>query len=281
MRIGRLKEKLTGLAVAALVMAPHVAAYAEPRRGEGFGYPHDASEYGFRIDRMINFTTYCISALFLIMCAWMAVTFVLHNRKHTAEYNHGNSMKGVAFAAAIAGFIFFFVDGTLFWNSYHDLEEVFWNFEGAEKDPKAIRVQVNAHQWAWDMRQAGADGKFGTPDDIVMLNELRVPVGTTIYLQLASTDVIHSFYLPNFRVKQDAVPGMVTRLRFESKETGEFDIACAQHCGTNHYKMKALLTVMSQEDYSKWVGEASALAEKSYDADDATGHWAWSWQPAK
>jgi len=59
-----------------------------------------------------------------------------------------------------------------------------------------------------------------------------------VILELASADVIHSFYLPNLRLKQDAMPGMINRMWFQAKETGEFDIGCAQHCGTNHYKMK-------------------------------------------
>ena len=88
-----------------------------------------------------------------------------------------------------------------------DINKVFWNFDEVEQRPDAVRIEVNAHQWAWDARYAGPDGKFNTKDDIVTLNDIRVPVDTPVLLQLASTDVIHSFYLPNFRVKQDAVPG--------------------------------------------------------------------------
>ena len=73
------------------------------------------------------------------------------------------------------------------------------------------------------------------------LNELDVPVGRPIYLKLRSRDVVHSLYLPNFRTKIDAIPGMTTRLWFQATEAGRYEIACAQHCGVNHYKMRGLL----------------------------------------
>src|SRR5262249_45744572 len=152
--------------------------------------------------------------------------------------------------------------------STKDLNGIFWNFQGKESEGKALRIEVNAHQWAWAARYAGPDGLFNTADDIVTLNDIRVPVGTPILVQLASTDVIHSFYLPNFRIKQDAMPGMINRLWFEAKETGQFDIACAQHCGVNHYKMKGRLTVLSPEDYAAWAASASQNSSLAYDAKD-------------
>jgi cytochrome c oxidase subunit 2 len=71
---------------------------------------------------------------------------------------------------------------------------------------------------------------------------------------------------------------MINRMWFEAKETGEFDIGCAQHCGTNHYKMKGKLTVMSQEDYKKWAAEASANGARVYSDDDSGAHWGWEWK---
>ena len=82
--------------------------------------------------------------------------------------------------------------------------------------PGALRVEVTARQWAWTFRTAGPDGRFATPDDVVTLGELHVPVGRPIYLKLRSKDVIHSLYLPNFRTKLDAIPGSTTRLWFEA-----------------------------------------------------------------
>ena len=130
----------------------------------------------------------------------------------------------------------------------HASESIF-DFAGAEAKPGAVRIEINAHQWAWDARYAGPDGKFNTADDIVILNDIGVPVGAPVIFQLASTDVIHSFYVPNLRMKLDAVPGTVNRMWFQAKETGEFEIVCAQHCGTNHYKMRGTLTVLPRAEY--------------------------------
>jgi cytochrome c oxidase subunit II len=97
-------------------------------------------------------------------------------------------------------------------------------------------------------------------------------------IQLAATDVIHNFSLPNFRVKQDAIPGTITRLWFQAKATGTFEIACAQHCGVNHYKMKGLLMVLTPEAYALWAQEASRLSAESYDPADQAAQWGWSWE---
>ena len=94
---------------------------------------------------------------------------------------------------------------------------------------------------------------------------------------LRSVDVIHSFYLPNLRQKVDVVPGTTTHLWFAAKQTGEFEIACAQHCGVHHYKMRGLLTVYEPERYRAWLGEAQANARAAYDGGDLLGHWGWRW----
>src|SRR6185436_17986471 len=109
----------------------------------------------------------------------------------------------------------------------------FWNFAKAEATPGAVLIEINAHQWAWDARYPGPDGKYNTADDIVTLNDIRIPAGVPIVFELASTDVIHSFWLPNLRVKQDAMPGMINKMWVMAKpeERGQVDIACTQHCG--------------------------------------------------
>jgi cytochrome c oxidase subunit 2 len=127
-------------------------------------------------------------------------------------------------------------------------------------------------------RYAGPDGQFGTADDIVTTNDIRVPVGQPVLIQLASTDVIHSLYLPNLRVKRDAVPGMVNGLWFQAEQVGEFEIACAQHCGPNHYKMRGVLTVLSREGYQQWLRTSSAVAARGFDPEDREAQWGWPWR---
>ena len=74
------------------------------------------------------------------------------------------------------------------------------------------------------------------------------------------------------------MPGMINRLWFQAKETGEFDIGCAQHCGVSHYKMKGTLTVLSAEEFKTWAADQSAIASRGYDAKDNEAHWGWEWR---
>jgi cytochrome c oxidase subunit 2 len=270
--------RLLRFSSAASVFLLPLLAYADPKPEAGLGLPRDVSLDGHRIDWLIKVTGGFVTLLFVIMCIWMLWACIKHNTKHTADYDHGTSRHSVTVALAISSVIFLVVDGNLFVNSVLDLGQAFWNFKKAETDPKVVRIQVNAHQWAWDARYAGPDGKFNTKDDIVVLNNIRVPVDTPVILQLASTDVIHSFSLPNFRVKQDAVPGMVNPMWFQAKQTGEFSIACQQHCGVNHYQMKGVLTVLPRDEYEAWAREASAQAVRAYDANDTRAHWGWEWR---
>jgi cytochrome c oxidase subunit 2 len=255
-----------------------MVARAEPPGEVGIGLPRDLSLDGHRIDWLIQVTAVFVTILFVIMCIWMFWACFKHDAKHQAEYDHGDAKAQVKHAAMLSAVIFFVVDGNLWVNSTIDVNAAFWNFDKAEAAQNAVRIEVNAHQWAWDARYAGPDGKFNTKDDIVTLNDIRVPVNAPVVIQLASTDVIHSFYLPNFRIKQDAMPGMINRLWFQAKEVGEVDIACAQHCGTNHYKMKGMLTVLSEQDYAKWAAEASANGARAFDSNDTGAHWGWEWQ---
>jgi len=114
-------------------------------------------------------------------------------------------------------------------------------------------VRVEPEQFAWNAQYAGPDGVFDTADDVRVINDLHVPIGRPVLVSLKSKDVIHSFFLPNFRIKQDAVPGIVTHLTFEATKTGTYDIACAQLCGLGHYRMRGELTVDSQKDFDKWI----------------------------
>lgn len=265
----------TGCAIGFLLST---AAGAAVQPESGLGLPRDVSQNGHLVDWLMNITSVFNIILFTIMCVWMAWACLKHNRQHPAEYDHGNSKHSVTIALAISAFIFAVVDGNLFVNSINDLDREYWNFEKVAANPKTVRLEINAHQWAWDARYAGPDGKFNTEDDIVTWNEIKVPVGVPIYVELTSTDVIHSFYLPNFRTKMDAVPGQVNRFWFQAKEGGDFDIGCAQHCGTHHYKMKALLSVVSPEEFSTWQANASATAKRAFDPEDKVAHWGWDWK---
>jgi cytochrome c oxidase subunit II len=121
--------------------------------------------------------------------------------------------------------------------------------------PMAPTVEVSARQFEWRLRYPGEDGILGTKDDLFDVNDLHVPVGEDTLVNLKSMDVLHSFFLPNLRVKQDAVPGMLIPVWFRPLVEGEFDIPCAELCGWGHYKMKGRLVVQSRPEYEKYLAD--------------------------
>jgi cytochrome c oxidase subunit 2 len=140
--------------------------------------------------------------------------------------------------------------------------------------PDIVRVRVVAEQFAWNVHLPGADGVFGrtdptlvavgnpvgldttstgADDDIVAINELQLPLGRTAVVDLSSKDVIHSFALPVMRVKQDVIPGQLSRVWFTPTVADTTDIACAQLCGLGHYRMKGRLIVRPEAEWRAWV----------------------------
>jgi cytochrome c oxidase subunit 2 len=118
-------------------------------------------------------------------------------------------------------------------------------------DPDAMVVKVTAQQWSWS---------FEYPAYGVTSNELHVPEGKQILLQMTSRDVIHSFWVPEFRVKQDLVPGRITELRFTPTLVGNYKVRCAEICGTSHAYMEGPVIVASQADFDTWMAEQVKLA---------------------
>ncbi|HEY0881141.1 MAG TPA: hypothetical protein VGD87_06415 [Archangium sp.] len=114
-------------------------------------------------------------------------------------------------------------------------------------------VRVIAQQWAWTFVHPGADGKLDTPDDIRLVDELRVEKGKTYHFELQSRDVLHSFSIPVFRLKQDIVPGRTIRGWFKATQTGGFDIQCTEICGPGHALMPARIIIETPEDHAAWV----------------------------
>ncbi len=168
-----------------------------------------------------------------------------------------------------------------------------------------IEVRVIAQQFAWNIHYSGVDGKFGRTyaslvdeeinpigldrssphgaDDIVTLNQMHLPVDKQTIIYLSSKDVIHSFSLPEMRVKQDAIPGMSTPIFFtptmttdeflveikgSAREGKGFEIACAQLCGNSHYRMRGFLTIDTEDEYNAWLDEEAELLEEEGDDDD-------------
>jgi cytochrome c oxidase subunit 2 len=107
------------------------------------------------------------------------------------------------------------------------------------------------------------------------VNDLHLPVDEDVLVQLKSMDVLHSFFLPNLRVKQDAVPGMKIPVWFKAKETGEYDLVCAELCGWGHYKMKGRVTFVTRPEFDAWLErkylEQEATQPSTDSSSDAEG----------
>jgi cytochrome c oxidase subunit 2 len=123
--------------------------------------------------------------------------------------------------------------------------------------PDALPVAVAAKQFEWNVTYAGVDGQLGSDDDFTLRNELRVPTERPVVVHLTAEDVIHSFFVPDFRVKQDAVPGMNILVWFQVIEPGEYPLACAELCGLGHYRMEARVVALQPDEYDRWVAEQS------------------------
>ena len=123
--------------------------------------------------------------------------------------------------------------------------------------PGSLPLRVLAKQFEWHVTYPGPDRTLDTPDDFTMRGQLHVPEDQPVKIELTAEDVIHSLFVPSFRIKQDAVPGMEIPMWFQATERGEFELACAELCGLGHYRMKARVTVHARDEYERWLAETS------------------------
>ena len=192
-----------------------------------------------------------------------------------AEYSHGNIKLEIIWTALT----------TVLFVGLNLMSSSIWASERFQPaDAAAVHVEVTGMQFAWYFRYPGPDGRFGTTrpeiedassggegalgldtkdpaskDDVVS-GIMLVPVNRQVEVILRAHDVIHSFFVPAMRFKQDAVPGLAIHMHFTPTQAGEYEIACAELCGLGHYKMHGILKVVSQDEFDKWL--ASREAEK-------------------
>ncbi len=226
----------------------------------GLGLPLDASGEGWRIDHILHFANYATLFLAAVVCVWLGIVIVRDRRHKAAHYTHGTSRREKAVPLLLAAAVFFFVDGYLLYRSSTDLHGSILRVDDALAEDGSIRVQVGGRQWAWDFRYPGLDERFDTDDDIYTLGHLVVAKDRAVVFELSGGDVIHSFYLPNFRIKQDVIPGQVSRGWFRPTRLGSYEMACAQHCGVHHYQMGGTVEVLSDSEFALWRSSMSADA---------------------
>lgn len=243
--------------------------------------PVDISKHGHLIDSLFYFTTWLILVYFVFVCIGLfGFAYKYWNKKSPkATYLHGTSKKHVAVVAGIGAAVFITIDMQITRMSNEDFINVFAKWPDESKE-EVLKVQVLAQQWAWNYRYAGKDGVFNTEDDVVTLNDLHLPINKKIVFQVTSKDVIHSFFISNARQKVDAMPGRVSRMWIELTAPGKFEIACAEMCGTYHYRMASKLTVHTEEDFKTWMDEAEDKADQVNDKEDPSRYWGWKWQNA-
>ncbi len=209
--------------------------------------PENVSTYGAEID-FLFYVIYYITGVAFILVAVAMVAFLIiyrHREGRRAKYVHGNTFLEIVWTVGTA--VIVIVLGIM--------SEPLWARIKQQVPPSDIQVRVTGKQFNWEILYPGPDGKFETADDVQMDNELHVPVNRVVQVFLASKDVIHSFFLPNLRLKQDAVPGRTIQAWFEATKPGVYEIPCAELCGFGHSGMLGHLTVHSAEDYEQWVKE--------------------------
>jgi cytochrome c oxidase subunit 2 len=133
-----------------------------------------------------------------------------------------------------------------------------WDRVKREVPPGGLGYIVTARQFEWNTTYPGPDGALGTADDFSTLNALHAPVGRPIVLTLRAEDVLHSFFIPEFRIKQDAVPGRDITVWFEATQPGEYTLGCAELCGIGHTTMNGAVTIYTAADYQAWAATQSA-----------------------
>ena len=213
-------------------------------------FPHDISTFGPRIDFLFELIFWIVMVVWIAVMIAMVVFMIRYRTQpgRKAEYIEGNSRLEIIWTTATAAILI--VLAFMSRSTWADIKE--------HGPPGDVFYQVTGKQFNWEFTYPGPDGKFGTKDDVTVENELHVPVNKVVRIDLTSRDVIHSFYVPNMRLRQDAVPGRIIHVWFEATEKGQYEIPCSQLCGFGHSGMKANLTVESQEDFDKWLKDTYA-----------------------
>lgn len=199
-------------------------------------WPEQASTFSQQLDVLTAFLL-VVSTVMTLVVFVAVVFFALRYRRRRADERPAPLHEPHWFenAFAIGMFIPFLV--MFFWGA----RLYFVAFKDA---PDALDIHVIGKQWMW---------KIQHPDGTREINTLHVPLGQRVQLTIASQDTIHSFYIPAFRIKQDAVPGRYTRMVFEATKVGEYHLFCAEYCGAQHSGMVGRVVVMEPEKYQEWL----------------------------
>ncbi|MGB3549560.1 MAG: cytochrome c oxidase subunit II [Candidatus Binatus sp.] len=213
--------------------------------------PQDVSTFGPSIDSVLKLIIYVVGTAFVLAEGTLLVFIILYRRREggRAAFVRGESLRQLAWVL-IPVVIVAILDVAI------DLQaKPVWDLVKEESPAPALTIKLSALQFGWKFTYPGPDGKFGTPDELVQTTFLTVPAGQVIRLLMTSEDVIHSFYVPQLRLRQDIIPGREIPAWFEATQPGKYEIGCSQLCGISHFAMKGILRVLTPEDYQQWVSQ--------------------------
>jgi cytochrome c oxidase subunit 2 len=135
-----------------------------------------------------------------------------------------------------------------------------WDHIKLNQPPREQLLRIQGEQWTWRFAYPGPDGQLDTPDDVASVGEVHVPLDQVVHFELTAKDVLHSLWIPELRLKQDAVPGRTIRGWFRATRAGRYEVICAEICGVGHTTMKGTLQVEPPEDFTRWLQSQSAAS---------------------
>jgi cytochrome c oxidase subunit 2 len=218
--------------------------------------PENISTYGGDIDSLFALIYYVVGAWF-IAAEGLLLYFIIRYRRREgtpAAYVRGASLRQLSWIlvpAAIVLVLDLFID-----YKGHPV----WARVKQDFPADSLRIGGIAKQFNWAFTYPGRDGQLGTADDFTIDNELHVPIDQNVHIAVESQDVIHSFFIPVIRVKQDVLPGRTTNVWFNAGKTGRYELPCAELCGFGHYTMRGFLVVHSPEEYRQWIESRTPAA---------------------
>jgi len=271
----------------------------------GYGPLTSASAHGWKLDGLFNTTLVVTGIVFFItqiLLFWYSYKY-RRNRNRVGEFvSHNNTVEVVWTAIPALVMTFLVVQGLIVWNDV---------MPDVDPSEEVIEIEATGYQFAWDIRYPGPDGKIGTKDyklidpglnplgldftdvkthDDFIADKIVLPINKKVRVRITAKDVLHNFYLPHFRVKMDAIPGLPTYFIFtptittadfkqqlkeypewnvdqdpDDPELGkrwenfEFELACAELCGIGHYSMRKVVEIVSEEEYEAWKAEQNSF----------------------
>lgn len=280
----------------------------------GYGPHIAASEHGSSLDSLFNVTLFFTGVVFIIthiILFWYSYKYRAQKGRKALYFPHSNTLEYIWTIVPAIVMAFLVVKGLVVWN------EVMPDVKPGEE---YIEIEATGYQFAWDLRYPGPDGELGYKNyklintannplgldwedkkghDDFMPSEIVLPVGRKVRVRITAKDVLHNFYLPHFRVKMDAIPGLPTYFIFTPNTTTaeyrerlrtypewnkpydpsdpespakfeafNYELACAELCGSGHYSMRRIVRIVTEEEFEAWLGTQNSYYESNVKGTD-------------